>query len=287
MFRIGDFSRFGRVSVKMLRHYDDLGLLKPAHTDPQTGYRYYTADQLPRLNRVIALKDLGFTLEQIASALENGLPPERLRGMLMLKRAEVEQRLADEQARLTRIEARLRQIEQEAVLPVHDVVLRHVEPQVCATLRRVIPQVGKNIEQMFETLETVVAGFHARASAAPLSLWHDPDYRTENLDVEAAVPVTRQIPDTDGVATRTVPGGAMACMVYTGAYKTLDTATQTLLTWIEAHRYRINGATREVYLRFGAQQEAYTLPASFLAHHSDEYVTELQIPIITIEQETP
>ena len=65
MFKIGDFSKFSRVSVKMLRHYDELGLLKPALVDPATNYRYYSADQLPRLNRIIALKDLGFTLEQV------------------------------------------------------------------------------------------------------------------------------------------------------------------------------------------------------------------------------
>jgi DNA-binding transcriptional MerR regulator len=77
MFKIGDFSRFSRVTVKMLRHYDEIGLLKPARVDPFTGYRYYTADQLPRLNRIIALKDLGFTLEQIGSLLDDIFPMAR------------------------------------------------------------------------------------------------------------------------------------------------------------------------------------------------------------------
>ena len=96
MFRIGDFSKFSRVSIKMLRHYDEIGLLKPVHVDPFTSYRYYSVDQLPRLNRIIALKDLGFTLEQITRLLDEGLSAEQIKGMLKLKRAEIEQQLQAE-----------------------------------------------------------------------------------------------------------------------------------------------------------------------------------------------
>jgi DNA-binding transcriptional MerR regulator len=66
MFKIGDFSKISQVSIRSLRHYDEIGLFKPAHTDPFTGYRYYSADQLPRLNRIIALRTLGLSLEEIA-----------------------------------------------------------------------------------------------------------------------------------------------------------------------------------------------------------------------------
>lgn len=59
MFKISDFSRLSLVSAKALRYYDELGLLKPARVDESTGYRYYAASQLPRLNRILALKDPG------------------------------------------------------------------------------------------------------------------------------------------------------------------------------------------------------------------------------------
>ncbi|HLB47902.1 MAG TPA: helix-turn-helix domain-containing protein [Anaerolineales bacterium] len=106
MIKIGDFSKLSQATVKALRLYDEMGLLKPARVDNFTGYRYYSADQLPRLNRILALKDLGFSLEQIAQLLKDDLPVEQLRGMLKMKRAEIEQRLEDEQERLTRVEAR-------------------------------------------------------------------------------------------------------------------------------------------------------------------------------------
>ncbi len=86
--KIGNFARIGQVTVQTLRHYDDLGLLKPSEVDALSGYRYYTLEQLPRLHRILALKDLGFSLEQIARLLEEDLPPAELRGMLRLKQDE-------------------------------------------------------------------------------------------------------------------------------------------------------------------------------------------------------
>src|SRR5688572_22129522 len=106
MLKIGDFARLCRVPVKTLRYYDDLGLITPAHVDAFTGYRYYAVEQLPRLNRLLALKDLGFSLDQIAQILNDGVTHKQLRGMLMLKRAEATRRLKDEQDRMERIEAR-------------------------------------------------------------------------------------------------------------------------------------------------------------------------------------
>ncbi len=91
MFKIGDFSKLSQVSVKALRLYDQMGLLKPSQVDRFTSYRYYSASQLPRLNRILALKNLGFSLEQIAKLLDDQIPPEQIRGMLRLKQAELQQ----------------------------------------------------------------------------------------------------------------------------------------------------------------------------------------------------
>ena len=113
MLKIGDFSQLAQVSVRALRIYDEMGLIKPVHVDKFSGYRYYETEQLPRLNRIIALKDLGFSLEQVSHLLDGELSAEKLRGMLMMKQAEIEQELNESQLRLMRVEARLRQIERE------------------------------------------------------------------------------------------------------------------------------------------------------------------------------
>src|SRR5437773_10906878 len=134
MFSIGEFARLGRVSVRMLRHYDAIGLLRPATVDPASGYRFYRADQLRRLNRVVALKDLGFTLEQVRAILDDQVNADQLRGMLRLRRAQLEAQLAADAARLAGVEARLKMIETEGRMSTEDVVVKQVAPVRVAEL---------------------------------------------------------------------------------------------------------------------------------------------------------
>src|SRR6266496_1160528 len=127
MLNIGDFARHGRVTVRMLRHYDAIGLLRPARVDPHSGYRGYDVAQLSRLNRVVALKDLGFTLEQVAAIIDDKVGIDELRGMLRLRRAELANQLAADRARLAAVEARLRSIEVEGAMPTNDVQVKKIE----------------------------------------------------------------------------------------------------------------------------------------------------------------
>src|SRR5258708_3344144 len=96
MLKIGEFSRLSQVTIKTLHHYDEIGLLKPAQVDPFTDYRYYTVDQLPRLHSIMALKELGLSLEEIARLLLDDLPPEQIRGMFRLKQAEAQPRVPED-----------------------------------------------------------------------------------------------------------------------------------------------------------------------------------------------
>ncbi len=140
MIKIGDFARLSQLSVPTLRHYDEIGLLKPISVDSQTGYRYYSVSQLPRLNRILAFKDLGFSLEQIDHVLSDDLSLDQLRGMLKMKRAEMEQQVVEAQGRLSRIEARLKQIEREDDLPMDTVVLKTIPPMLIASHKITIPE---------------------------------------------------------------------------------------------------------------------------------------------------
>src|ERR1051325_6792814 len=116
MFKIGEFSKLVQVPVPTLRYYDQMGLLKPVKVDRLTGYRYYSASQLPHLHRILALKGLGFSLEQIATVLAEGVTPEQLRGMLRLRHAQLNQQLAEAQRQLVEVGVWLQQIEHEAHL---------------------------------------------------------------------------------------------------------------------------------------------------------------------------
>jgi F-type H+/Na+-transporting ATPase subunit beta len=115
MFRIGLFSQLCQVSIPALRHYDEIGLLKPQTVDPFTGYRYYTAEQVPRLNRIVAFRELGFSLGDIRQMLEDNLPTSQLHEMLRRRQAELNDQIAHAQAQLAEIETRLRQVALEPV----------------------------------------------------------------------------------------------------------------------------------------------------------------------------
>ncbi len=134
MFSIGEFARHGRISVRMLRHYDAMGLLRPAVVDPATAYRFYEARQLSDLNRIIALKDLGFSLQQVRAILDQQIGAAELRGMLILRRAEISAQIEAETARLSRVEARLLTIEDEGRAPVDGVVIKRLAPVRVAEL---------------------------------------------------------------------------------------------------------------------------------------------------------
>ena len=279
MFKIGEFSQLSRVSVRMLRHYDQLGLLKPSRTDTFTNYRYYSADQLTRLNRILALRDLGFSLEQIGTMLDEELSAEELMGMLKLKRAEIEQQMQIEQLRLARLEARIRQMNGQTDPSPYDIVVRDIEPQLVATYREVAPD-DERIQFMFEELEAYVAQFNARADKPPMSIYHDPEYREENIDAEVVVPLKSAIPSTDSFRVFEMERiSTAACVVHTGDYATIYQAYNALLRWIEANGYRMKGPIREVYLRYSADGLGFELPPTYLVKESSPLVTELQLEI--------
>lgn len=280
MFKIGEFSRLSRVSVRMLRHYDHLGLLTPSQTDKFTGYRYYSADQLPRLNRILALRDLGFSLEQIAGMLEEDLSTDQLLGMLKLKRAEIEEQMKLEQQKLARLEVRIRQMGESPKYGAYDVVLREIEPELAATYREVAAD-DDRIEDMFDMVEVYVAQYDAaRADKPPFSIYYDDEYREKDVDAEVAVPLKYAIPESELIRVRQLPRlPNVACVVHVGDYSAIYQAYNTLLAWIEANDYQMTGPIREVYLRYGADGLNFELPSTYLGSDSKEYVTELQLSV--------
>ena len=280
MFRIGEFAALTRVSQRMLRHYDEIGLLRPDWVDPRTGYRGYSAAQLPRLNRIIALKELGFALEEISRLLDANISVDEMHLLLERRRKELEQRVRDDQDRLTQIATRIRAIERDERFPLGDVVVRPVADALMATLRTVVPSLGKPVEQLFDESEAYVARHGARSDASPLMLFHETP-SSEGLDVEVAIPLEHPIPSTTRISVRQIPGvETMACVVYTGGYHQTEHAVRTLREWAGALRWSPRGSVREVYLRFDADHaDALRLPPRFLATSETEYVTEVQLPV--------
>ncbi|GAC1506175.1 MAG: MerR family transcriptional regulator [Ktedonobacteraceae bacterium] len=271
MFKIGDFSRLSMVSVKALRYYDELGLLTPARVDECTGYRYYSASQLSRLNRILALKDMGLSLEQIARLLHEELTPEQIRGMLRLKQVELHQQLVEGQERMARIEAWLQAFEQEVTMPTYDVVLKNIAALRVAQARGTAPgmrQLGPTLDQLFgQALEHISQ--HGATSAGPgITLYYDPELREYDVNVGACVPFTGSLNDGEHVRVEELPAvETMACVIHHGSFSMLSQAYNAILTWIESNGYHISGPNREVNLEYESGGD------------ESKFVTEVQFPV--------
>jgi effector-binding domain-containing protein len=268
MIRIGDFSRLSRVSVKTLRYYDEMGLLKPVEVDRFTGYRYYEYQQLSQLNRILALKDLGFSLGEIGRLLDDGPSADQLRGMLKLRGAQIRQQVQEEVERLERVEARLRQIEQEDEMSAYDVVIKDVEALKVAAMRGVVPTPPEQ-GSLWQELEGYLAAQSVRPNGVCLSLYHDEEYQERDWDIEVCEPVEGKVSESNRVKVRTLPAARMACTIHNGSLTTINEAYNAIGRWLDENGYRVVGPVREVYLR----------PARDGSQTDPDTVTEIQFPV--------
>lgn len=269
MYKIGEFSRLSRITVKTLRHYDDEGLLKPATVDRFTGYRYYSAGQLPDLYQILSLKDLGLSLEQIRTLLGQGVPAAELRGLLRLKQAEVQQTIDDQQGRLARITARIQQLDQEETMTSYEVVIKEVPALHVAGLRDTVADYGSQ-RPLWDELMGYVYGNGGKPAGPCLTVYFDEEYKESDVDLEVVQPVAGPLGSGGRVQVYDLPAvAAMVSTVHTGPYSGFNDAYGALMQWIAANGYQVAGPNREVYLR-GAGDEGVA---------PEDFVTEIQFPV--------
>lgn len=253
MFKIGEFSRIARVSARQLRFYDELGLFVPAHSDPQSGYRYYTVAQLGELNRILVLKDLGFSLEQIRDIIRSDVQSQELRRLLLLRRNDVEQSLAAEAQRLRQIEARISQIESEGTLSADDVLVRDEPAHEILSLRRTVPSFAAARAMILELREfarPVLPGL----SAPLLAIAHAPQFEQDEIDVEFAfvMPNGSSVvpPAGSPLRRRTLePVTRMAVCVRVGLPEEAHLVTAKVGRFLESSGETLAGPSRELFLQ--------------------------------------
>jgi DNA-binding transcriptional MerR regulator len=266
MFTIGDFARHGRVSVRMLRHYDAIGLLRPARIDPVSGYRRYEAAQLTRLNRIVALKELGFTLAQVQAILDEDIGTEQLRGMLRLRQAELAAALGQAAAGLAEVEARLRSIEDEGSMPAEEIIIKALPAvrlaEVSATAASFSPaDLGPVIARLFAELSA------HQAPAGPDTVYLETT-DDDRVAVHAGRPVPVGIVAGQGFQVVTLPAVERAATIlHRGLLTGFLSTSQYLVRWADRQGYRLAGPVRELRLHHTA--------------NPDDRVAELQVPILT------
>jgi DNA-binding transcriptional MerR regulator len=272
MFRIGDFSRIARVSARLLRFYDEIGLLTPVRTDPQTGYRYYTLAQLGDLNRIVVLKELGFSLEQVHDIVRAEVGADELRRMLLLRRNEVTGTLDQEAARLRQIEARISQLESEGALSADDVAIRAEPAGRLLSLRRTVPSFAAAVALLAEVRERSRPLASRLRGATLMAVAHAAQFEADEIDVEMGwrlpTDATFEPPSECGLALRTLEAvERMAVCVRVGPPESAHLASAKIGHYLVASGDELAGPSREVFLR---------TPDPDRMHES---VVEMQYPI--------
>jgi len=271
MFSIGEFARHGRVSVRMLRHYDAIGLLRPASVDAASGYRFYEASQLAELNRIIALKDLGFTLQQVQAILDDQVSPAELRGMLKLRRAEIHDQIEAETSRLARVEARLLSIEEDGRVPADGVVVKRLGPLMVGELTGTAagwePEaITPVIRPLYTDLFCRLASDAVTAAGPAIAYYEDAPGGEGAIVVHAAVPlVAGSAGDRGFNVVELAEIERAAAIIHHGSMDDVLSTGQALARWIDANGYQSVGYPREITLEWSPDP--------------DQWVTELQQPI--------
>ncbi|MCO7127588.1 MerR family transcriptional regulator [Sporolactobacillus shoreicorticis] len=190
MLKIGDFSKLSRISIRMLRHYDDIGLLVPKSTDPFTGYRYYNEDQLPLADRIHALKKMGFSLHAVSKILKIYNDPQSLKKYLMVRRLEVMEQMETSTVQLHLLETTIQRLGKDEHVMDYSVTLKEMPLRTVASVRNVIPSYDKEgilWEQMMQ--EIAMQNVRYANPCYSVAIFHDKEYKEQNPDVEIQLSV--------------------------------------------------------------------------------------------------
>jgi DNA-binding transcriptional MerR regulator len=274
VFKIGEFSRIARVSARQLRFYDELGLLKPGVVDPSSGYRFYSTSQLQRLNRILVLKDLGLSLEQIGGVIDQEASADQLRAMLLVRRSDAERALVEETTRLKQIEARIAQLDAGAVADLDDVLIRAEPARRIVTVRETVGSLLEARGIIGQLVQTLPRHLPRDVLGTLIGIAHSAEFEPDAIDVElgfvlnGAVIAPLPALGTRTLQVRELPAVPhMAVCVRIGLPEHAHLITGKIGRFVEANGYRLAGPGREVFLR----------PPR--ADRMEESVVEMQFPV--------
>ena len=266
MLKIGEFSKLSRISIRMLRHYDDIGLLKPAEIDDLTGYRYYREEQLFTIGRITSLKDMGFALADIIKILDNYDDKEKMDAFLSERQKELSKLSKETEYKLMLLETARKRLRKEQKMSF-DVTVKTIPERYAATVHMVVPHYedeGMAWNMMGECKEPLIPADPCYAIAEFL----DDEFKEENVEIVVSMAVKGKYQDTEHVKFKTLPAVKVASCIIKGNYDQMGEAYATAASWIKANGHKMNGPMFNIYHVSPAQTK-----------NPEEYVTEACFPI--------
>lgn len=268
MYSIGQFSQINRITPKALRHYERIGLLQPAHTDPWNGYRYYAPEQLPVIQRILMLKRFGFRLSEIKEILSDD---SNLETLLEQRERELYRAIRDQRRHLDSIR-QYRTHLQEGTTMNEEITIKSLPSVTVASMRTTVPSYDAFFEvvpTMGEYMESV--GAVCRDPEYCFTIFHNDEYREHDIDVEICEAVTERRKDSETIRFKEIAGTpTAACISHRGPYETIGESYNTLFAWISANGYTPSDHPRESYI-----------DGIWNKDDPNEWLTEVQVPVVT------
>ncbi|MDP4147264.1 MAG: MerR family transcriptional regulator [Bacillota bacterium] len=273
MFKIGEFSNISGLSINTLHHYNEIGILKPEQVDRFTGYRYYSALQLVTVNKIMALKDAGFSLNEISKILYSLPSTNNIILMLEDKAETLEQALKNEFERLNRLRTNIFLIKNGGVPIMNEITIKRVEPILIVSTRKNIKKGDlEEDRKMWSAVNGFIDKAEIKRTFPCITLYYNSTWNWETAkswDIEVAEPVTKCAAGNDIIKVYELPAvDKMACVVHHGSFNTIGETYKAISQWIEKNNYMINGPVREIYHK-----------GEWATSNPEEYITELQFPL--------
>ena len=268
MLKIGEFSKLSRISIRMLRYYDEMGLLTPETIDPFTGYRYYSESQFFTAGRITALKDMGFKLCDTAELLKRWEDRELLEQRLLAQQEAARLQAEEAARRLRLLDTAIERLRKDELMN-YDVTVKTIPERRVASVRQIIPCYEREGD-LWGILMQETAGMHIQDGDPCLcsATFHDGEYKESNVDVEVQKTVRGDYPDTEHVKFKTMPAVQVASAVCKGSYDQLNEATAAVVSWVESNGYVFDGPSFSIY-HVSPHETA----------NPEEYVTEVCYPV--------
>lgn len=269
MLKIGDFSKLSRISIRMLRHYDEIGLLTPQNTDVFTGYRYYAEDQLPIAGKIASLKDMGFALADITEVLKKYNDPRAMNAFLSERREKVRAEAEETKRRLLLLDTAIERLRKDDTAMNYSVTLKTIPERYVASVRMTIPSY-EHEHILWETMQKETAPFKMQFddNCFSVAIFHDEGYKESDVDVEIQVMVKGKYQDTEHVIFKTAPAVEIASATYKGGYEQLTPVNHSVANWVNDNGYEFNGPMFCIY---------HVSPAQ--TSDPNELVTEVCYPV--------
>ena len=268
MLKIGEFSKLSRVSVRMLRHYDQKGLLTPSEIDQMTGYRYYSENQLSQVFRITALKDLGFSLAAIREILTIYEDREALDAYLKVREAELTALWEDTTQKLRLLETARKRLRKDDNMK-YNVTVKTLPERYAACVRMTLPRY-EDEGMVWSALVGETCRMHLTEADPCLCAvtFLDGEYKEADVEVLAWKTVKGSYPDTEHVKFRALPEVTVASCTYRGSYALITDVYAAMIPWIEANGYETAGPMFNIY---------HVSPHD--TKNPDEFVTEVCYPV--------